>query len=84
MDGNRGVSVIVAKTSIACPPTPFLLRDMSDSLGQMIVIPDDKWDEVIKMLHRHEILFIDTDQGQFIYLPNSDVKNGVFELRPTE
>ena len=57
---------------------------MSDSLGQMILIPDDRWAEVIEMLHRHEIMFIDTDQGQFIYLPDSDVKNGVFELRSTE
>jgi len=55
---------------------------MSDSIGQMVVVPDDKWDEVIAMLHRHEIQFIETDQGSFAYLPGSDVKDGVFELRP--
>lgn len=47
---------------------PFLLNDMSDSLGQMVVVPDDKWDEMIAMLHRYEIQFIETDQGPFIYV----------------
>ena len=85
MDGNRSVTAIVAPASMASPPMPFLLRDMSDAIGQLVVIPDDKMGEVIAMLQkRHDLQLIETDQGSFIYLPNSDVKDGIFELRSTE
>ena len=80
---------IIATASLASPPMPFLLNDMSDAIGQMIVVPDDRWDDVIKMLRIHEcqvheIQFIETDQGPFIYLVACDLKDGIFEFRSQE
>ena len=86
------MSVIIAKTSIACPPMPFLLSDMADSLGQMVVVPDDRWDDMITLLRddylnpNQELQFIETDQGPFIYLPemhylpNGTNENGIYEF----
>lgn len=75
------MAAIIAPASLATPPMPFLLRDMSESIGQMVVVPDDRWDDVIKILQRHKIQFIETDQGSFAYLPNGDANGGLFELR---
>ena len=66
---------------------PFLLSDMSDSLGQLVVVPDDRWDDVIALLKSEylnttDIQFVETDQGPFIYIPDGDVKDGIF-VRPT-
>ena len=65
---------------------------MSDSLGQMVVVPDDKWEYMITLLRddylnpNQELQFIETDQGPFIYLPemhylpNGTNENGIYEF----
>ena len=86
------MAAIIAPASLAFPPTPFLLRDMSDSLGQMVVVPDDRWEYMITLLRddylnpNQELQFIETDQGPFIYLPdmqylpNGTNENGIYEF----
>ena len=86
------MAAIIAPASLACSPTPFLLSDMSDALGQMVVVPDHKWKCLIALLQKdylkpnQELQFIETDQGPFIYLPemhylpNGTNKDGIYEF----
>lgn len=69
---------IVAPASVACTPTPFLLDDHSDLLGQMVVIRDEDWDEFIEMAKGmlrpgKELIIVETDQGPYCFLTEETV-----------
>ena len=60
---------LVAPVSVACDPMPFLLQDQFDAIGQLVVVPDERWDELVEMMRAvNDVIIIETNQGPFMLI----------------
>jgi hypothetical protein len=84
------MSTVIAPASIAAKPMPFLLQNLFDVFGDMGVVFDEDWDEVVEVTRKTmeakggSIALIETDQGQIMMVLgaplNKEVKNEKTEL----
>lgn len=74
------MTAIVAPASVAVKPMPFLLEDLLDSLNQLAVVEDERWDELLRMAREKWLLpgreptIIDTPKGPFLLILDEDVR----------
>jgi hypothetical protein len=66
---------LVAPSRVACKPMPFLLRDQFEAIGQLAVVSDDRWDEMVEMMRAwtfpdKDVIIIETDHGPFMVIPD--------------
>ncbi len=73
------MAVLVAPASTAVEPRPFLLSDQFDALGQLVVVRDEDWDDIVKWTQEHlllpdrEVTIVETQQGPFMFIPDEDI-----------
>ena len=73
------MTAVVAPLRVACKPMPFLLEDMMDILGQLVVVPDENWDELVEwvrtelLLPGRSVTIVETDKGPFMVIPDEDI-----------
>ena len=59
------MSTILAPTRVAAKPMPFLLANQFNIVGDIVVVPDDNWDEIVAMLGRDNTI-VETEKGPFM------------------
>ena len=74
---------LIATSLLACEPMPFLLRDQFDAVGDIIVIQDADWDDVLalmrsKTLPGKDVIIVETEQGPFMFIPDDAMEPGVW------
>lgn len=64
------MSALICPASVAiAEPRPFLLEDQFDALGQLCIVRDEDWDQVIAHLKEMDVhdtlVIIETEAGPF-------------------
>jgi hypothetical protein len=66
------MTALVAPARVASFPMPFLLEDQFNADGQLVVIPDENWDEMVEMVKgwnlQNGYVVVETDQGPFMII----------------
>ena len=67
------MTALVAPALVAAFPMPFLLENQFDVVGQLVVVPDERWDEMVAIVHGWNlqdecVTVIETDQGPFMII----------------
>lgn len=67
------VTALVAPAKVAAFPMPFLLENQFDVVGQLVVVPDENWDEMVTIVNGWNVqdkcvTVIETDQGPFMII----------------
>ena len=60
------MSTVVAPMSVALEPMPFLLKDQFELVGDLVIVPDEKWDSLVEMLGTEDNSIIETERGPFM------------------
>jgi hypothetical protein len=62
------MTALIAPARVASKPMPFLLSDQFDALGQLGVVRDEDWDDLVELLSEKnaDYIIVQTDQGPFM------------------
>jgi hypothetical protein len=75
------MSTVIAPASVAAKPMPFLLENLFDVFGDMGVVFDEDWDEVVEVTRKimeekgGSIEIIETDQGPIMMVLGAPIRN---------
>jgi len=78
------MTALVAPARVASFPMPFLLENQFDAGGQLVVVPDENWDEMVALVEGWNlqdgcVIVVETDQGPFMVIEGvtfEDKKDG--------
>jgi hypothetical protein len=64
--GDNMSAIIVPAKIAVLDPMPFPIPDVFDALGQLCVVRDEDWDEIVGLMTHEDNYVIETSQGPFL------------------